>query len=760
MNNLKEITPAIAKTYLKQGFSIIPAYKDKRPALKGWKQNQNTPMAETEADRFFPAEAIAIITGFGNLEVIDVDTKHDQTGDLWPDLWVLIWDNLPDTARRLVIASTQNGGKHIYYKCPKPDKNLKLASNLAGATLIETRGSGGYVIAPPSPGYTFEQGTPEEIPTITQQEREILLSICKSLDEAPDTPTEPQKQGKKAGSVNHGTLSPFEDYGRRGDVLALLERHGWEKLEQQGDKIYFKRPGDTDNPKSANFHTGENKFWVWSTSQNQFDHETAYSPTSVFALLECNGDLSEASRRLYELGYGDRRKTQTANIDNSLLPPDEAVSYEEQAPEGLPEPITNTKATPAQIAQKLAGSGLFAATTREGLKIYKNGIWVRVENPSDVTKYIAVSFGRKATPAKIRDGLMLIPQYTLIEDGRQWNHEAKNGWLPFQNHEVNYNTFETRPLLKESYWTYKINAEYNPILKPIKWLEFLESTFKEDPDKDGKIKAIKQYFGLCMTPDMSHQKAMLLIGPGANGKGIISHVIFNILKDASAHIDLKDLSNPNRAVNLIAKTLAGDADLSKGSFDDGTFKKAVVGETIPAKLLYENSFDIAPIAKFLFSANSLPITKDVSPGYFRRWILITFPNTFDPSQGRDIKDDLLKDKDAIVNWMIEGLREIKKEGQLFIPASHHHAINEYKNEASSVFAFINDRTTKRETGKVLATTVHKSYLDFCEEEGFKHPLGRNTFYSELAKNTVASKRKESGQFYIYGIELTHGNNPF
>lgn len=326
MNNLKEITPAIAKTYLKQGFSIIPANKDKRPALNGWKQYQTTPMAETETGRHFPAEAIANITGFGNLEVIDVDTKHDKTGDLWPDLWDLIRDNLPDIAPRLVIAGTQSGGKHIYYRCPTPDKNLKLASNLAGETLIETRGSGGYVIAPPSPGYTFEQGSAEEIPTITQQDREILLSVCKSFDEAPDTPTEPQKQGKKAGSVNHGTLSPFEDYDHRGDVLALLERHGWERVERKGNRIHFKRPGNTTAPTSANFHTVKNRFYCFTTS-SQFEAGKAYSPTSVFALLECNGDFSEASRRLYELGYGDRHETQTANIDNSLLSPDEAVIF-------------------------------------------------------------------------------------------------------------------------------------------------------------------------------------------------------------------------------------------------------------------------------------------------------------------------------------------------------------------------------------------------------------------------------------------------
>ncbi len=315
-----------AKRLISLNFSVIPV-KDKRPQLSTWKPFQNLAMNETEINEHFPADAIAIITGFKRLEVIDVDTKNDPTGTLWPDLWNMIRDNLPDIAGRLYVVVTPSGGRHIYYRCQKPDNNLKLASTTRGETLIETRGAGGYVVAPPSPGYRPERNQPEKVPFITEQQREILLSVCRSFDEAPATPPQPRKQPNNSGKYQTAGLSPFEDYDSHSDPVALLERHGWKAVKHAGDRIYLKRPGETKAPISGNFHTGSNRFISWTTS-TQFEAGKPYSPTAVFALLECAGDLSEASRRLYSQGYGERRKEpENGQLIDLYIPEDIIVNF-------------------------------------------------------------------------------------------------------------------------------------------------------------------------------------------------------------------------------------------------------------------------------------------------------------------------------------------------------------------------------------------------------------------------------------------------
>jgi replicative DNA helicase len=330
-NEIKET----AKEYLKLQLSVIPTGEDKAPTIK-WTKYESERMKEEEVEALFSGanvKGLGIICGAisGNLEVIDVDTKYDNTGSLWDELRGLIEDNLPELYKSLVIAGTKNGGYHIYYKCSSIARNLKLSNRLTtekekeetykkeikkGATelqatarkendtvrvLIETRGEGGLVVAPPSPGYKYIQGEPSLIPTITPEEREVLISIAKSFNELEEV----KPIISTPSSINYSSTenSPFDDYNQRGEILTLLESKGWKILNQRGQRIFLLRPGSTDSKTSGNFHTGLNVLVVFSSS-TEFIPGKGYNRAQVFSLLECNGDNKLAYRRLFELGYG------------------------------------------------------------------------------------------------------------------------------------------------------------------------------------------------------------------------------------------------------------------------------------------------------------------------------------------------------------------------------------------------------------------------------------------------------------------------
>lgn len=305
----KEITDK-AKEYLKAHLSVIPTKEDKLPALPSWKPYQSQRIKEDEVESLFTkanVKGLAIICGAisGGLEVIDVDTKHDTTGSLWDELRGLIEDNLPELYSSLVIAQTMSGGYHIYYRCSSIAGNLKLSTKKNREVLIETRGEGGYVIAPPTPKYTYIQGEPGNIPTITPEEREILFSISKSFNELEEI--KPKVNIPTITTYNSTGLSPFEDYNQRGDIVALLESKGWRVVTQTGERINLLRPGSTDSKTSGNYHTGLRVLRVFSSS-TEFNPDKGYSPSQVFSILECNGDNKLTYRRLLELGYGEPYK--------------------------------------------------------------------------------------------------------------------------------------------------------------------------------------------------------------------------------------------------------------------------------------------------------------------------------------------------------------------------------------------------------------------------------------------------------------------
>ena len=65
---------------------------------------------------------------------------------------------------------------------------------------------------------------------------------------------------------------------------------------------------------------------------------------------------------------------------------------------------------------------------------------------------------------------------------------------------------------------------------PYQWHKFLEDVFGED--HEGRD-TLQEWFGYCLTPDTSLQKALLMLGPPRSGKGTIGKITRALLGDAS-----------------------------------------------------------------------------------------------------------------------------------------------------------------------------------------------------------------------------------
>lgn len=91
----------------------------------------------------------------------------------------------------------------------------------------------------------------------------------------------------------------FEQFNQSGDVIGLLQNHGWKILAQKGERIYLQRPGKDGKGISGNFHTGLRLFTTWSSS-TQFEARKAYNASQVFNLVEGAGDWKQTAKHLKE----------------------------------------------------------------------------------------------------------------------------------------------------------------------------------------------------------------------------------------------------------------------------------------------------------------------------------------------------------------------------------------------------------------------------------------------------------------------------
>lgn len=321
-NTLSEVWGQVEKM-LADGLSVIPV-RDKQEGEKpaktpyySWKKYQTTPYTKDELWHDMESKgttAVSIICGkiSGALEVIDVDIKFK--GDAGIQLFNIIQDFNADLFKRLRIHRTPSGGFHLLYRIYNPPDdlpgNLKLAGRKATEqeltdkpkvkiyNFLETRGEGGYILAPPSMGYTIHKDIP--IPLITWQEREDLINLCKGMDE--EIKHIPSYRSTEKTN-NYYDECPWDDYNNRADPIDIMLRNGWQhETTKNANNIYFTRPGKNTGI-SMSFREDIRKFYCF-TSSTDFDNNTAYSPVDVILQLEHGSDKKSCYAYLVNNGYG------------------------------------------------------------------------------------------------------------------------------------------------------------------------------------------------------------------------------------------------------------------------------------------------------------------------------------------------------------------------------------------------------------------------------------------------------------------------
>jgi hypothetical protein len=256
-------------------------------------------MTTADVDREFSKDVqIAVICGAisGCLEVIDFDLPKGGNIEHFKQFMALCRDfDRSDLIKRLAIAETPSGGRHLFYRCPEGvESNKKLAENRNREVLIETRGDGGYVLVAPSSGYKWKQGGFETIPEISQEDRKFLLGVASMLTDK----VREVYQYERVASPGLNDTRPGDVYSQRADVRELLTKHGWRYQSDGSKREFWVRPGKELRGEPSGTLTKDHPptFYCFSTNAAPLEHDKGYSPFSLFVALEHGGDVSAAAR--------------------------------------------------------------------------------------------------------------------------------------------------------------------------------------------------------------------------------------------------------------------------------------------------------------------------------------------------------------------------------------------------------------------------------------------------------------------------------
>ena len=297
------------KNYLKylQYFSLITVTSEKIPNHK-WKEQQTKRLSPEEFQRHLEnptTDNVGIVTGFEDLEVIDIDLKVFSTtsekNNFWNEYLSILKDAIFDFDKKFVIYKTKNAGYHILYKTKRVGGNQKIAKlKDHKEAVIETRGLGGYVFMYPE--NKISELSYFDVKYITDEDWSSLMKISKSFNYLePKQDIDPKIKKVYAG----GGLTPWKDFNNQTGIWSVIS-DDFTVVRDFADKTFIKRIG------SLNYHSGiiyksENLLWLFSTG-TIYPHEKQISPYVAFTYKYHNGDYSASAKDLYNQGFGDRLK--------------------------------------------------------------------------------------------------------------------------------------------------------------------------------------------------------------------------------------------------------------------------------------------------------------------------------------------------------------------------------------------------------------------------------------------------------------------
>lgn len=309
---------------------------------------------------------------------------------------------------------------------------------------------------------------------------------------------------------------------------------------------------------------------------------------------------------------------------------------------------------------------------------------------------------------------------------------------------------------REHYRTTQIPIAYDYEAQAPQFLKFMDSVFSGDDDKDDKIKALLEMMGYSLMAHCRHEKFVILIGTGANGKSVLLSVLEALcgIKNV-AGVQPSKFASPFQRGHLFGKLTNIVTETEQGQIiDDAALKAITTGELSTVEMKYKDPFEIKPFATCWFGTNHMPHTKDFSDALFRRALIVTFNNTFKPELGNCdplLKIKLFAELQGILTLSLNAYADAVESG-FTVPNSSKVARQEWRKEADQAVQFIEECAENDETKVVSKSELFRRYQRWAEENGINRPLSKKGLGMRLTQLGYKEDRDKKCR-YFKGLTL-------
>jgi len=210
-------------------------------------------------------------------------------------------------------------------------------------------------------------------------------------------------------------------------------------------------------------------------------------------------------------------------------------------------------------------------------------------------------------------------------------------WIQFKSNLINFQTNETMKATKEYFIANPIpweigKSDKTPVLD--KMLDEWLNNDKMKKEDRRHVDYLKELFAFTMVPRYFISSVPFLYGKGGDGKTQFLDTIIKFIGRENEHSStLYSLELTNFGTyDLRKKLMCSVYEVEKNDIKKFTNIKSISGRDGNGKISITKkncqSVKEEVYSKFFLVGNAVPVTKDMSDGFFRRIIMINFPNRF------------------------------------------------------------------------------------------------------------------------------------
>ncbi|WHQ55075.1 phage/plasmid primase, P4 family [Lactiplantibacillus plantarum] len=249
----------------------------------------------------------------------------------------------------------------------------------------------------------------------------------------------------------------------------------------------------------------------------------------------------------------------------------------------------------------------------------------------------------------------------------------------------------------------------------------LFNQFLDDVLPDPKDQAfLQQYTGYLLEPSFKANAFLVIKGDGRNGKSVYLNLIKKLLGKLNVSSSkIESLAGDFGLAPLVNKRANLSSEGQAASFDTAEIKAICSGDAVTINAKNQAQYTTVLKAKFIFMTNNMPVTTDTSDGFSRRLNILPFRVQIPLDKvDVDLESKLTAELSGILNWALNGLRELRKNNFNFTNSdSMREAKERYMLYSRPVERFIKARLAEAPSSTLTIKYLREQYGNWLKQEG-------------------------------------------